>query len=127
MCLGIPGQLVELLDHDQLASVDVSGVGRIVNIGLLEDEGPARCGDIARALATKAAMSSAADVLVSGNGRPLRASVFCSEVTSPADFGLMGSPAMSARNCAAGSMWAGTRRWSMHPNAIPPGSRGSGR
>jgi hydrogenase expression/formation protein HypC len=38
MCLGIPGQLVELLDHDQLASVDVSGVGRIVNIGLLEDE-----------------------------------------------------------------------------------------
>ena len=38
MCLGIPGQLVELLDHEHLARVDVSGVGRIVNIGLLEDE-----------------------------------------------------------------------------------------
>src|SRR5947209_7001750 len=39
MCLGIPGQLVELLDsNDQLARIDVSGVGRIVNIGLLEDE-----------------------------------------------------------------------------------------
>jgi hydrogenase expression/formation protein HypC len=39
MCLGIPGQLVEFLEvSDQLARVDVSGVGRIVNIGLLEDE-----------------------------------------------------------------------------------------
>jgi hydrogenase expression/formation protein HypC len=38
MCLGIPGQLVELLDHEHLARVDVSGVGRVVNIGLLEDE-----------------------------------------------------------------------------------------
>jgi hydrogenase expression/formation protein HypC len=39
MCLGIPGQLVELLDtNDQLARVDVSGVTRIINIGLLEDE-----------------------------------------------------------------------------------------
>jgi hydrogenase expression/formation protein HypC len=38
MCLGIPGQLVELLAHEHLARVDVSGVGRIVNIGLLEDE-----------------------------------------------------------------------------------------
>lgn len=38
MCLGIPGQLVEMLDHEHLARVDVSGVGRIVNIGLLEDE-----------------------------------------------------------------------------------------
>ena len=56
---------------------------------------PARCGDIARALATKAAMSSAADGLVSGNRPPLRASAF--EATSSADFGLMGSPAMSAR------------------------------
>jgi hydrogenase expression/formation protein HypC len=38
MCLGIPGQVVEFLEvSDQLARVDVSGVGRIVNIGLLED------------------------------------------------------------------------------------------
>ena len=40
MCLGIPGQLVELMDHEHLARVDVSGVSRIINIGLLEDERP---------------------------------------------------------------------------------------
>ncbi len=40
MCLGIPGQIVELLDaHEHLARVDVTGVGRMINIGLLEDEG----------------------------------------------------------------------------------------
>jgi len=39
MCLGIPGQVVQLLDsHEHLAAVDVSGVSRTVNIGLLEDE-----------------------------------------------------------------------------------------
>jgi hydrogenase expression/formation protein HypC len=39
MCLGIPGQVVELLAcHEHLAAVDVSGVSRTVNIGLLEDE-----------------------------------------------------------------------------------------
>ncbi|MGH9303295.1 MAG: HypC/HybG/HupF family hydrogenase formation chaperone [Acidimicrobiales bacterium] len=39
MCLGIPGQIVELVDaNDQLARVDVSGVTRTINIGLLEDE-----------------------------------------------------------------------------------------
>jgi hydrogenase expression/formation protein HypC len=39
MCLGIPGQVVELVDgNDHLARVDVSGVTRIINIGLLEDE-----------------------------------------------------------------------------------------
>ncbi len=39
MCLGIPGQIVELHpQHDHLARVDVSGVGRMINIGLLEDE-----------------------------------------------------------------------------------------
>jgi hydrogenase expression/formation protein HypC len=38
MCLAIPGQVVELLaSHEHLARVDVSGVGRIVNIGLLDD------------------------------------------------------------------------------------------
>ena len=39
MCLGIPGRLVELMDvHEHLAKVDVNGVGRVINIGLLEDE-----------------------------------------------------------------------------------------
>ncbi len=39
MCLGIPGQVVELhATHEHLARVDVSGVGRTINIGLLEDE-----------------------------------------------------------------------------------------
>jgi hydrogenase expression/formation protein HypC len=39
MCLGIPGQLVELhATNPHLARVEVSGVGRLVNIGLLEDE-----------------------------------------------------------------------------------------
>lgn len=40
MCLGIPGQVVELMaEHPDLAKVDVSGVRRAVNIGLLADEG----------------------------------------------------------------------------------------
>jgi hydrogenase expression/formation protein HypC len=39
MCLGIPGQVTELaVGHEHLARVDVSGVGRVINIGLLEDE-----------------------------------------------------------------------------------------
>lgn len=39
MCLAIPGQLVELLpgNDGQLALVDVVGVKRKVNIGLLDD------------------------------------------------------------------------------------------
>ena len=45
MCLGIPGQLVEFVDsNDHLARVDVSGVTRVINIGLLEDE-PLAAGD----------------------------------------------------------------------------------
>ena len=45
MCLGIPGQLKEMSDLDpHLARVDVSGVMRIVNIGLLEGE-PLAVGD----------------------------------------------------------------------------------
>ena len=45
MCLGIPGQLKESSDlGPHLARVDVSGVTRIVNIGLLEDE-PLAAGD----------------------------------------------------------------------------------
>src|SRR6478752_4628874 len=79
---------------------------------------PARCGDIARALATKAAISSAADGRASGNGEVFRASGFCADETSPADLGLMGSPAMSARGFAASSMWDGEYRASMRQAAI---------
>lgn len=39
MCLGIPGQVVELDANPHLAKVDVAGVRRMVNVGLLEDEG----------------------------------------------------------------------------------------
>jgi hydrogenase expression/formation protein HypC len=39
MCLGIPGEVVEILhDRPDLAKVDVSGVRRAINIGLLEGE-----------------------------------------------------------------------------------------
>ena len=39
MCLGIPGQIVEIRsDNPHLARAEVSGVGRTINIGLLEDE-----------------------------------------------------------------------------------------
>ncbi len=42
MCLGIPGQVVEIVDPDhQIAKVEVSGVRRNVNVGLLDD-GPDR-------------------------------------------------------------------------------------
>jgi len=44
MCLGIPGQVIEMLDHEHLARVDVAGVGRVINIGLLEEE-PVTIGD----------------------------------------------------------------------------------
>jgi hydrogenase expression/formation protein HypC len=40
MCLGIPGQIVEIVDATfQFAKVDVSGVKRGVNIALLAEEG----------------------------------------------------------------------------------------
>lgn len=39
MCLGIPGQLTEFDGrHEHLARVEVNGVSRLINIGLLEDE-----------------------------------------------------------------------------------------
>ncbi|WP_084958687.1 HypC/HybG/HupF family hydrogenase formation chaperone [Thermoactinospora rubra] len=39
MCLGIPGEIVEILPgHADLAKVDVSGVRRAINIGLLDNE-----------------------------------------------------------------------------------------
>lgn len=40
MCLGIPGQVIEILeDQPQLAKVDVSGVKRVVNIQIADKEG----------------------------------------------------------------------------------------
>lgn len=40
MCLGIPGQVVELVDETfSLAKVDVSGVKRNVNVSLVASEG----------------------------------------------------------------------------------------
>lgn len=46
MCLAIPGQVVEFLpgNNDQLALVDVVGVKRKINIGLME-ETPLEIGD----------------------------------------------------------------------------------
>ncbi|HXF56490.1 MAG TPA: HypC/HybG/HupF family hydrogenase formation chaperone [Actinomycetota bacterium] len=39
MCLGIPGEVIEVLpDRPDLARVNVSGVRRTINIGLLERE-----------------------------------------------------------------------------------------
>jgi hydrogenase expression/formation protein HypC len=39
MCLGIPGEIVEMkAGHDHLARVNVTGVTRMINIGLLEDD-----------------------------------------------------------------------------------------
>jgi hydrogenase expression/formation protein HypC len=41
MCLGIPGELIEFVpDHPDLAKVDVSGVKRVINVGLLADDMP---------------------------------------------------------------------------------------
>jgi len=40
MCLAIPGQVVELVDEvHRLAIVDVAGVRRTVNVGLLDVDG----------------------------------------------------------------------------------------
>jgi hydrogenase expression/formation protein HypC len=45
MCLGIPGEVVELLPGSgDLAKVDVGGVRRVINIGLLAAE-PVQPGD----------------------------------------------------------------------------------
>ncbi len=38
MCLAIPGQVIEIVDEvNRLARVDVAGVRRNVNVGLLDD------------------------------------------------------------------------------------------
>jgi hydrogenase expression/formation protein HypC len=40
MCLAIPGQIIEIVDEpNRLAKVDVAGVRRTINIGLVDDEG----------------------------------------------------------------------------------------
>ena len=47
MCLAIPGQVVELVDDaNQIATVDVVGVRRNINVSLLaDDDGGAQVGD----------------------------------------------------------------------------------
>jgi hydrogenase expression/formation protein HypC len=47
MCLAIPGQIVEIVDvANRLADVDVAGVRRTVNVGLLDaEDGGAAPGD----------------------------------------------------------------------------------
>ena len=41
MCLGIPGEVIELHpEQPDLAKVNVSGVRRMINIGLLSDDPP---------------------------------------------------------------------------------------
>ena len=41
MCLGIPGEVIEIQsDRPDLAKVDVSGVKRLINIGLLSEDPP---------------------------------------------------------------------------------------
>jgi hydrogenase expression/formation protein HypC len=48
VCLAIPGQIVEIVDEpNRLARVDVAGVKRSVNVGLLDGEatGPPTPGD----------------------------------------------------------------------------------
>ncbi len=39
MCLAIPGQIVRLIPDSDLATADVSGVKRNINIGLVSQEG----------------------------------------------------------------------------------------
>jgi len=40
MCLAIPGQVIEIVDEtNRLAKVDVAGVHRNVNVGLLDEDG----------------------------------------------------------------------------------------
>jgi hydrogenase expression/formation protein HypC len=47
MCLAIPGQVIEFVDEaNRLAKVDVAGVRRTVNVGLLDaEDGGAEPGD----------------------------------------------------------------------------------
>ncbi len=47
ICLAIPGQVIEIVDEpNRLAKVDVAGVQRNINIGLLDEDGDSvRTGD----------------------------------------------------------------------------------
>jgi hydrogenase expression/formation protein HypC len=47
VCLAIPGHIIELVDgtNGQLVVVDVLGVCRNINVGLLEEDDPAGPGD----------------------------------------------------------------------------------
>jgi hydrogenase expression/formation protein HypC len=41
MCLAIPGRIIEIVDSaNRLAKVDVAGVQRTINVGLLDDAVP---------------------------------------------------------------------------------------
>jgi hydrogenase expression/formation protein HypC len=45
MCLAIPGQIMQVVDDaNRLAQVDVAGVKRTINIGLLDDDGSGGAG-----------------------------------------------------------------------------------
>lgn len=40
MCLGIPGQIVEIVDeHNDIATVDVSGIRRNISVALVRPDG----------------------------------------------------------------------------------------
>jgi hydrogenase expression/formation protein HypC len=40
MCLAIPGQVIEIVDEaNRLATIEIAGVRRTVNVGLLDDDG----------------------------------------------------------------------------------------
>lgn len=40
MCLAIPGEVIEVVDEqNRLATVDVAGVRRMANVGLLDEDG----------------------------------------------------------------------------------------
>lgn len=46
MCLAIPAQVIEIVDDEKrLALVDIAGLRRNVNVGLLDEDGGARPGD----------------------------------------------------------------------------------
>lgn len=41
MCLGIPGEIIEINEErPEMAKVAVSGIKRVINIGLLDDDPP---------------------------------------------------------------------------------------
>ena len=46
MCLAIPAQVIEIVDDERrLALVDIAGLRRNVNVGLLDEDGGAQTGD----------------------------------------------------------------------------------